>query len=546
MPETGWNPLSRARIAELTRDQFEDLCFLLLRREFGEELQRVEDRLGSGNGLDAVIIREDVIGFQIRCFDSQNARRFDSHHKEGVVDSIRKARAWSQALSKRLAHYSLICNVDLQTNEFSKVLNWFVKIEDSYELVTDFRPLLWVYDALLRSPRAIREEFFGPSPSDIAEQLSRISTIQIEQGKIVEAIQEQLNRFAQKSRTESIAVQRLIKEAQIHYSRAKEKHDAFAFKDAAERARDAQRLLAENWEDESLFADITYILAMCLAGMGAWKEAATQFNQAERLYQKRGNPTDAIFARGNAARMRRETADDDTGLQTFLELYEIWDLDGSLHNILTSVLNIGNCYKATHRELLAISWYSKGIEHIEQARNRLSAMEWLDYVPAFLQLWGSMGTAAQQIGNYRSAREAYDVVESSMMIDDKLAEVPEIKLIRGQNLLNRATLSIKEKRWKEALEDAGIAENLLQQFQDYRSLGNSAFNKGEALLRLGDPTGADKAFEQAAQYFKDINASLDEADALIGRGNALEKLGLDDQARELYDRAHKLRGLQEP
>jgi tetratricopeptide (TPR) repeat protein len=543
MPEIGWNPLSRTRIAELTRDQFEDLCFLLLRREFGDELQRVEDRLGSGNGLDAVILREDVIGFQIRCYDPQNAHRFGSHHKDGVIDSIRKARAWSQSLSKRLVHYSLICNVDLQPGEFSKVLNWFVEVEDSYGLTTDFRPLLWVYDALLRAPRTIREEFFGPSPSDIGEQLSRISTVQIEQGKILEAIQEQLKSFALKSQTESIAVQRLIKEAQIHYSRAREKHDAFAFKDAAERARDAQRLLEVHWEDEPLFADITYILAMCLAGMGAWKEAATQFDSAEKFYQKVDNQTDAIFARGNAARMRRDVAGDDTGLETFLELYEIWELEGSLYNILASILNIGNCYQATHRELLAISWYSKGLEHIEQARHLLSATEWLDYVPAFLQLWGSLGTAAQQIGNYKSAREAYDAVESSMTIGDKLTEVPEIKLIRGQNLVNRATLSIKEKRWKEALEDAKTAENVLQQFQDYRSLGNSTYNKGEALLRLGDPTGADKAFKQAAHYFKEISASLDEADALVGRGNALEKLGLDGQARELYNRAKKLRGL---
>lgn len=541
MIESRWEPLSRVRIAELTRDQFEELCFLLLRQEFGEELQRVEDRLGSGNGLDAVILREDIIGFQIRCYDPQNARRFDRHHKAGVVDSVRKARAWSQSLRKRLSQFTLVCNVDLQANEFAEVLNWFVEIEDSYELVTDFRPLLWVYDALLRAPRAIREEFFGPSPTDIGERLSRISAVQIEHGKMLGAIQEHLKQFAQKSRTESVAVQRLIREAQTHYSRAKEKQDTLAFKDAVERARDAQRLLEEHWENEPLFADITYILATCLAGMGAWSEAATEFDRAERLYQRRGDPTDALFARGNAARMRRDIVNDNTGLQTFLELYEVWDLEGSLHNILASVLNIGNCYKATHRELLAIFWYGKGIERIEEARNHLSATEWLDYVPAFLQLWGSMGMAAQQIGNFDSAREAYDAVEASIVTGDLLAEVPEIKLIRGQNLVNRANLSIKEKKWKEALEDASVAENLLRQFQDYRALGNAAYNKGEALLQLDDPAGADKAFEQAAEYFGDIGASSDEADALVGQGEALTRLGSYKEAEELYRQASELR-----
>lgn len=542
MIESRWEPLSRARIAELTRDQFEALCLLLLRQEFGEELQRVEDRLGSGNGLDAMILREDVIGFQIRCYDPQNARRFGSHHKDGVVDSVRKARAWSQSLHKRLSHFILVCNVDLQPNEFAEVLSWFVEIEDSYQLVTDFRPLLWVYDALLRAPRSIREEFFGPSPSDIGERLSRISAVQIEQGQMLEAIQEQLNQFAQKSRTESMAVQRLIREAQTHYSRAKEKRDTLAFGDAVERVRDAQRLLEEHWEDEPLFADITYILATCLAGMGAWNEAATEFDRADKLYQRRGDSTDALFARGNAARMRRDIAGDDTGLQTFLELYEVWDLEGSLHNILASVLNIGNCYKATHREFLAILWYKKGIERIEDARSRLSATEWLDYVPAFLQLWGSMGTAAQQMGTFDSAREAYDAVETSIVNLGRLGELPEIKLIRGQNLANRATLSINEKKWKEALEDASAAENLLQQFQDYRALGTAAYNKGEALLQLGDPVGADKAFEHAAEYFKEIGASSDEADALIGRGDALTQLGFDKQAEEQYGRARELRG----
>ena len=541
MIESRWEPLSRARIAELSRDQFEALCFLLLRQEFGEEVQRVEDRLGSGNGLDAVILREDIVGFQIRCYDPQNARRFDGHHKEGVVDSVRKALAWSRSLRKRLSQFRLVCNVDLQPKEFAKVLDWFVEIEDSYELVTDFRPLLWVYDAILRAPRAIREEFFGPSPSDIGKRLSQISAVQMEQGKILQAIQEGLNQFAGKSLAESVAVQRLIREAQTHYSRAKERHDKFAFNDAAERARDAQRLLEEHWEDEPLFADITYILAMCLAGMGAWKEAATGFDRAESLYQRKGDATNALFARGNAARMRRDITDDDTGLQTFLELYEVWDLEGSLRNILVSVLNIGNCYKATHRESLAISWYGNGIERIEDARKRLSATEWLDYVPVFLQLWGSMGTAAEQIGNYDGARKAYDAVESSITAAGQLGELPEIKIIRGQNLVNRATLNIKEKKWKEALVDASIGEKLLGQFQDYRALGNTAYNKGEALLQLGDPGGADKAFGQAEEYFRVINASADEADALIGRGDALTKLGFEEQAKELYFRAHELR-----
>ena len=541
MTESRWEPLSRARIAELTKDQFEALCFLLLRQEFGEELQRVEDQLGSGNGLDAVILREDIIGFQIRCYDPQNARRFGSHHKDGVVDSVRKARAWSQSLRKRLSQFTLVCNVDLQPNEFAEALNWFAEIEDSYQLVTDFRPLLWVYDALLRAPRTIREEFFGPSPSDIGERLSRISAVQIEHGKMLEAIQEQLKQFAQKSRTESVVVQRLIREAQTHYSRAKERRDTLAFRDAVERARDAQRLLEEHWEDEPLFADITYILATCLDGMGAWNEAATEFERADRLYQRIGNPTDALFARGNAARMRRDIADDDTGLQTFLELYEVWDLEGSLHNILASVLNIGNSYKATHRESLAILWYKKGIERIEAARSRLSATEWLDYIPAFLQLWGSMGTAAQQMGALNSAREAYNAVETAIVNLGRLGEAPEIKLIRGQNLVNRATVNITEKKWKDALVDASAAESFLQQFQDFRSLGTASYNKGEALLRLGDPAGADKAFERAAEYFKEIGASSDEADALIGRGEALTQLGLNKQVEEQYGRARELR-----
>jgi len=541
MTESRWEPLSRARIAELTKDQFEALCFLLLRQEFGEKLQRVEDRLGSGNGLDAVILREDIIGFQIRCYDPQNARRFGSHHKDGVVDSVRKARAWSQSLRKRLSQFTLVCNVDLQPNEFAEALNWFAEIEDPYQLVTDFRPLLWVYDALLRAPRAIREEFFGPSPSDIGERLSRISAVQIEHGKMLEAIQGQLKQFAQKSRTESVVVQRLIREAQTHYSRAKERRDTLAFRDAVERARDAQRLLEEHWEDEPLFADITYILATCLDGMGAWNEAATEFERADRLYQRIGNPTDALFARGNAARMRRDIADDDTGLQTFLELYEVWDLEGSLHNILASVLNIGNCYKATHRESLAILWYKKGIERIEAARSRLSATEWLDYIPAFLQLWGSMGTAAQQMGALNSAREAYNAVETAIVNLGRLGEAPEIKLIRGQNLVNRATVNITEKKWKDALMDASAAESFLQQFQDFRSLGTASYNKGEALLRLGDPAGADKAFERAAEYFKEIGASSDEADALIGRGEALTQLGLNKQVEEQYGRARELR-----
>lgn len=58
---------------------------------------------------------------------------------------------------------------------------------------------------------------------------------------------------------------------------------------------------------------------------------------------------------------------------------------------------------------------------------------------------------------------------------------------------------------------------------------------------LGDPSGADKAFERAAEYFKDIGASSDEADALIGRGDALTQLGFDKQAEDLYGRARELR-----
>ena len=545
MTSSQWQPLSRARIAELNKEQFEELCLLLLTEEFGKDLQRVEDRLGSGNGLDAVILREDIAGFQIRCYDIQNRTHFGNHHKGGVVESVRKAYEWSRAQNKKLVNYVLVCNVDLQPAEFTQVLNWFATIEDSFQLITDFRPLLWVYDALLRAPRSIREEFFGPSPRDIANQLSRIAAVQIEQGNILQAMQEKLDRFALKGQEESVAVQRLIREAQTHYSRAKKQHDKMAFKDASERARDAYRLLEGHWEDEPLFADITYVLGMCSAGMGDWAEGAKMFDQADRLYERAGDKTDALFARGNAARMRRDIAEDDTGLPVFLELYEIWDLEGNLNNILASIMNIGNCYKDSHRETISISWYSKGIERIEKARSSLSATEWLDYVPAFLQLWGSMGLAAQQMGSHSGAEQAYDAVENSIKTLGRIGDLPEIRIIRGHNLLNRTTLKVKLGKWKEALDDASAAETLLSPFQNYRALGIAAYNKGEALLRLKNPADADKAFQRAVQYFKDIHALSDQADALVGRGDALTALGVNREANDFYTQAHVLRKRQE-
>ena len=541
MVTSGWQPLSRTRIAELTRDQFEELCLFLLRQEIGSALHRVEDRKGSGNGLDAVVVQEEILGFQIRCYDQQNTHHFNNHHKAGVIDSIEKAQTWSKSLNKRLSHYTLICNVDLQPGDFGKVLDWFMDIEDKYQVVTDFRPLLWVYDAVLRAPRAVRDEFFGPSPVDIKDHLSHISTVQIEQGKMLEAIQQQLNQFAQKNQADSLAIQRLIREAQTHYSKAKQKQDDLAFKDAVEKARDAKRLLEEHWENEPLFADIIYILATCLFGMGNWSEAANEFDQAEKLYQKRGNLADALFARGNAARARRDIANDDTGLETFLELYEIWDLEGNLNNILASILNIGNCYQATHRELLAISWYSKGIQRIDEAKEYLNPMEWIDYIPAYLQLWGSLGTTAQQIGSFPGAREAYDAVERGALLDKRMSEIPQIKHIRGQNLANRATLNIYEKQWKAALDDAITAESLLKQFQDYKALGIATYNKGEAFLHLDNPTGANQAFSQATKYFKEIGFVSDEADALVGQSDALKQLGHFKEAKELYNQAHELR-----
>ena len=85
------------------------------------------------------------------------------------------------------------------------------------------------------------------------------------------------------------------------------------------------------------------------------------------------------------------------------------------------------------------------------------------------------------------------------------------------------------------------AENIPRHLQDYRTLANATYNKGAALLHLDDPAGADEAFARAAEYFRDIGASSDEADALEGSGDALTRLGFKERARELYIRAHELR-----
>jgi len=99
-------------------------------------------------------------------------------------------------------------------------------------------------------------------------------------------------------------------------------------------------------------------------------------------------------------------------------------------------------------------------------------------------------------------------------------------------------------KWKEALDDASAAETLLSPFQNYRALRIATYNKGEALLRLKNPADADKAFQRAAQYFKDIHAVSDQADALVGRGDALTALGLKE-ASDFYTQAQVLRKRQE-
>lgn len=135
------------------------------------DAERVEDKLGRGNGLDAVRQLEadgDVDGWQFRRFDD----RLGSHQIRELRKAVTRADAACKNVDRQLKTFTVFGNIDLQPGHlnakgedarFSEFQKW---CKAEHDVEATYRGVTWVRSGLLKFPY-LRPDLFEDLPGMI-------------------------------------------------------------------------------------------------------------------------------------------------------------------------------------------------------------------------------------------------------------------------------------------------------------------------------------------------------------------------------------------
>jgi tetratricopeptide (TPR) repeat protein len=284
-------------LQNLTRDEWEslghDLCATMY------DAERVEDRLGRGNGLDAIRQLEpggSIEGWQFRRFDDRLGDHQITELKKAVTRAV---DACARDLGAKLKKFTVFGSIDLQPGHrtakgedtrFSEFQNW---CKAQYEIDAVYHGVTWVLSSLLKHPH-LRPDLFEDLAASLEHAKKEILQAIGGDADIRKAFEEL------KARSEGqLAV--LVAEAETHFERGKARGQSEDWRLAVESLRDAERLARAPGVERSLLALIQALLAGFLVLTGPLNEALEIGRQAVTAARLEGDTSLLRLAQGNLA-----------------------------------------------------------------------------------------------------------------------------------------------------------------------------------------------------------------------------------------------------
>ena len=176
-------------VSNLSRDEWENLCSSICSLLFSAN--RVEDRLGKGNGLDAWRIYNDSVeGWQFRSFNARLGQNQAAHIKKNI------ALAYDRSISeikKPLKSFTVMFNIDPEPGHKNKKgeIERLLEIEEwaknEYGIEFKFHGVAWVRARLLQYPD-LRPDLFEDLSSAMSDTKQAINDAKFDINKKLDAI----------------------------------------------------------------------------------------------------------------------------------------------------------------------------------------------------------------------------------------------------------------------------------------------------------------------------------------------------------------------
>jgi tetratricopeptide (TPR) repeat protein len=323
-------------LQKLTRDEWEslghDLCATMY------DAERVEDRLGRGNGLDAFRQLEpggSVDGWQFRRFED----RLGDHQIKKLQEAVTRAvNACARDLGAELKTFTVFGSIDLQPGHlkakgenarFSEFQKW-CKAEHNIKAV--YRGITWVRSCLIKHPH-LRPDLF----EDMAASLELVKEELLQAIGGVADIRKAFDEL--KARSEGqLAV--LVAEARRHFERAQARGQNEDWRLAVESLRDAERLANAPGVERSLLAHIQALLAGFLVLTGPLNEAVKIGRQAVAAATLEGDSSLLRLAQGNLAIALADTQEYAEARVLFLDVLRMYEDASELSEIVRTLTHL--------------------------------------------------------------------------------------------------------------------------------------------------------------------------------------------------------------
>ncbi len=303
---------------------------------------------------------------------------------------------------------------------------------------------------------------------------------------------------------------------------------------------EARRLLSLKDEDQGSRAE-----ALLAESLTAWQEAGDPRGEVETLIEqaelrsKQGDMSGALawgkkaldraqesgYGEGEANALgvmgfyHSQLGHYDEAKRLFLLSLEIWRRIGGPFEQASLLVDLGIAYQKKQDFQAALETFQEALPLAEASGDLALKARVLAGIGAghFLQY------------RYVKARESW---ESALELSKQIGE-PQLEANLEQNL---AAIYHNVGKFQEALDlfTHAVAK------ASTKELGMAFYNIGNLYLELGDPETARKKYELSRQAFQAKGSAEWEANALIGIGWALQRLGNPAEAIVEYERARRL------
>ncbi len=339
-------------LQELSRDEWEalghDLCATMY------EAERVEDRLGRGNGLDAVRQLEpegNIDGWQFRRFDDRLGHKQIEKLQEAITRAV---AACKRDRAGELRTFTVFGNIDLQPGHgkakgedarFAEFRKWF---KEQYNIHAFYKDVTWVRSRLLKYPH-LRPNLF----EDISAQIEslRKETLQAVGGSADtrKAFEELETRSAGQ-----LAV--LVREARTHFERGQKRGEDEDWQLAVESLRDAERLATAPGVEIGLLALIRSLLTGFLTVTGPLNGALETGRLAVAAAKAEGDASLLRLAQGNLAIALANAQEYEEARSLSLEVLRAYEDEAELSEVVRTLTHLLHIDTSIRNWSAAFTW----------------------------------------------------------------------------------------------------------------------------------------------------------------------------------------------